>query len=170
MRGLLSVCVFRGTPNIPLFSLNGKPFEPQIEKVYARFELEDAAEILMELNIGPRWIAANDEVRANTGKTALMLGPFVYRLEETDNGGNLASISVLPETKVQLRGTLGELPGGMPKLEFQGYRISGGVENLYGKPVYTQQPVHLTGRPYCLWCNREPGEMLVWQKVMFVRD
>ena len=36
------------------------------------------------------FVYANPKVRSDTGKAALMKGPLVYCLEETDNGQNLA--------------------------------------------------------------------------------
>ena len=149
----------------PVYTLNGKSYEPQIERNYACFDLHGASEIVLDLHVAPRWIAANNEVRADAGKTAMMMGPFVYCLEETDNDKNLAAIAVLPQTKVERNCCLTELPGDMPKLEYEGYRINSGVDRLYGTPAYAMTPVHLTAVPYCLWCNRKPGEMLVWQKV-----
>ncbi len=36
---------------------------------------------------------------------------------------------------------------------------------LYSAQAETTHAVTLKAVPYGLWCNREPGEMLVWQKV-----
>jgi hypothetical protein len=149
----------------PVFHLNGRAAEPFLEKGYAVFDLDGASKVLMNLNVEPRWAAANDRVTADAGKAALLLGPFVYCLEETDNEGNLPAISVSPDTRVERSGTFGDLPGVMPRLVYAGYRSSSGVESLYGRPVFDVRPARLTAVPYCLWCNRSPGEMLVWQRV-----
>ncbi len=149
----------------PVFTLNGVPFEPFIDRNYACFDLPGPGEIVLSLNLRPRWLAAADRVRADAGKAALMLGPFVYCLEEMDNGENLAALSIFPEEKVEQSAGLSELPGGMPRLVYKGYRISNKLETLYGQPSYEAQDVRLTAVPYCLWCNRSPGEMLVWQRV-----
>ena len=148
----------------PAFSLNGEPCDPRIDRGYAFLELEGVAQIVIDLHVVPRWIGANDLVRANAGKAALALGPFVYCLEEDDNGANLATVSVLPEAQVERSKRLTELPGDMPKLEYDGCRTVSGVDALYGTAAYAVKPVRLTAVPYCLWCNRTPGEMLVWQK------
>ena len=148
----------------PEFKLNEKPFEPRIERGYACFTPDGAAEITLDLHISPRWCAANDQVRADAGKAALTLGPFVYCLEETDNGGNLATISVKPDAKVASNKEVNKLSVKMPQLEYDGYRTACNVEGLYGAPDYTVHPVRLKAIPYCLWANRNPGEMLVWQK------
>lgn len=149
----------------PVFTLNGKQISPCIEKGYACFTLDGPAEIILELHVSPRWAASNDRVRADAGKTALTMGPFVYCLEESDNDTNLAAISILPETRVKSAGDLKELPGSMPRLEYGGYRSTSNVHTLYGVPTFEVKPVQLNAVPYCLWCNRRPGEMYVWQKV-----
>ena len=57
------------------------------------------------------------------------------------------------------------LPGALPTLHFEGKRLDSGVEDsLYGAPRFTFRPQSLTAVPYGLWCNREPGEMIVWLK------
>lgn len=147
------------------YLLNGKKCEPRVENNYACFDLNEKAEIILDFHLAPRWVAANDRLRADAGKAALMLGPFVYCLEETDNAANLATVMIAPGTEVAVNGSLTHLPGNMPKLEYDGDRIESGVKNLYGMPDYTLKKVHLTAVPYCLWCNRKTGEMTVWQKV-----
>ena len=149
----------------PVFKVNGLTLKPRIERGYACFNADKAVDIILDFHIVPRWVSANDRVRSDLGKTALMNGPLVYCLEERDNQENLASISVLPDTTVNIKRGLTELPGNMPILEYEGYRIGSQIERLYGAPVYTALPIHISAVPYCLWGNRGPGEMLVWQRV-----
>lgn len=149
----------------PEYLLNGKSFIPPVQRNYACFDLDDTAVIELDFHAVPRWVVANDRLRADSGKMALMIGPFVYCLEEIDNSENLANIFVDADAKVAQNGMLAELPGNMPKLEYEGSRLESGVQTLYGKPEYSLKEVHLTAVPYCLWCNRKPGEMTVWQKI-----
>jgi DUF1680 family protein len=149
----------------PDFFLNGERFDARVERHYASFDIAGAAELLLDYHVAPRWVASNGRVRADAGKAALMLGPFVYCLEEIDNAENLASVVVPPEASVARAGVLAGLPGGMPKLEYAGFRMKSGVEGLYGKESFSLKDARLVAVPYCLWCNRTPGEMLVWQKV-----
>ena len=93
-----------------------------------------------------------------------MLGPFVYCLEEADNGDNLPALVLALDAGVRRGESLDCLPGDMPKLEYPGFRFSSGVGSLYGSPNFTLGETSITAVPYCLWCNRAPGEMLVWQK------
>ena len=43
-------------------------------------------------------------------------------------------------------------------------RLDSGLnsDQLYGTPSFRFIPDHFTAVPYCLWCNRTPGEMSVW--------
>ena len=147
--------------------VNGKPFNPETEQSYMHFRLKQPSEILIKLNTAPRWIASNNKVRKNSGKAALMYGPYIYCLEQTDNFSNLSSVSVSMQQTVENAGALDGLPGGMPVLNYDGYRIDSGIKELYGEQEFKLKPVNLSAVPYCLWCNREPGEMIVWQKVRF---
>ena len=46
-------------------------------------------EIVIDFEVPARFVRANPNVREDVGKTALVKGPLVYCLEETDNGENL---------------------------------------------------------------------------------
>ena len=109
---------------------------------------------------------ANPQVSADAAKTAIVKGPLVYCLEETDNGDNLASILV--DTKQELTETYDEqLLGGCEVIHLEGKKISqhGWDEHLlYQEKAVTLTPVQLTAVPYCYWGNRNKGEMLVWLK------
>jgi len=95
----------------------------------------------------PRFIAAREEVRADSGRVALGVGPMVYCLEEIDNG-KVREVRLDPEKKVDYTfdkntsmGVL-TLPVEMPD----------GSEKIV-KAV-----------PYYSWANRGRGEMIVWMK------
>lgn len=152
--------------NNPIFILNSKNISVDIENNYANLVLEKSDELFIDFNIVPRFVAANDLVKSDTLKVALKYGPFVYCLEEVDNSSNLFSIAVKSDTQIKNAGKLDSLPGGLPKFEYEGYRIKSNVKNLYGVPEFTKEKINLTAIPYCLWCNREFGEMLVWQKLI----
>ena len=150
--------------NMEVF-VNGENYQPERVNNYIRFVLQEQAEITIDMNIAPRWVAANNKVREDSGKVALMYGPYVYCLEETDNFSNLPSIAVRPDCELKHERKLTELPGEMPVVEYEAGRLESGIEDLYGKPDFRFEPVKITAVPYCLWCNRALGEMLVWQKV-----
>jgi DUF1680 family protein len=152
--------------------LDGRETDWQEALGYAVFSGIGGPERILEIDfdIRPRWISANDKVRADEGKIALMKGPCVYCLEEEDNGGNLASVYVTADTLLKEEKPVKDLFGELPVIEYNGIRLNNeGIkgDELYGRPLFTETSVKLKAVPYCLWNNRGKGEMLVWQKVRF---
>ena len=149
----------------PCFELEGRHIMPVVENGYAVVALSHGGEqtLIIKGEIMPRWVAANSRVRADMGRLALMYGPYVYCLEETDNGARLPNVFVAPDSPVEICPPEEGLPGALPTLCFDGLRLSSGVEDeLYGTPDFRFAPQRFKAVPYGLWCNREPGEMLVW--------
>ncbi len=152
----------------PEFALDGVPLTPDVEKGYAiiRGDLTGQHELVVRLNVKPRWMAADPLLREDAGKVALLKGPCVYCLEETDNGTNLTSVMVEASTAVQEKED-DVLPGTLPVLCYEGRRLTRtgwDGSRLYGEAHFDTEPVSLKAVPYCLWGNRKPGEMLVWHK------
>ena len=149
----------------PAFELEGKRIMPVVENGYAVVAISHGGEqsLIIRGRVSPRWVAANSLVRADMGCVALMYGPNVYCLEEMDNGPLLPNIFVSPDTPVEICPPEAGLPGELPTLCFEGQRLCSGVEDrLYGSPDFRFSPQRFKAVPYGLWCNREPGEMLVW--------
>lgn len=149
---------------------NGLKTECREEKGYALFSEFDSGENLIEIDfdIKPRWVGANDRVREDEGKMALMKGPCVYCLEEIDNGENLSAIYVDPKTRLEEGKPFEELFGSLSTIQYYGTRFANvGIkeDELYGQLIPQETEVSLKAIPYCLWNNREKGEMLVWQKM-----
>lgn len=157
----------------PVFQLEGKAIFPVVESGYAVLAVSRAAKQTFTVRgrVEPAFVAANENVRADAGKVSLAMGPYVYCLEQTDNGENLAGVYVSPKAKVQTGAPVQALPGELPTLAFQGERLTRSVRRedgdaLYGTPEFHMEPAQFSAVPYCLWCNREPGEMLVWMKAL----
>ena len=153
----------------PTFLLEDAEISPVIENGYAVLAVSRAGEQTFTLRglVEPEFFAANDQVRADIGKLALMFGPYVYCLEEADNGKNLANVFIKPDSGVEKKTLATELPGYMPALGLTGDRLTRTTDQtgaLYSAPKFEVSKTSLTAIPYCLWCNREPGEMLVWMK------
>ena len=150
------------------FTLDGISIHPAVENGYAVLALSRPGiqRLTLTGTVRPRWVAANTRVRADLGALALVYGPYVYCLEETDNGENLASLYVSPDTPVTLAENTTGLPGTLPLLCFEARRLETGVEGLYGSPGFRLTPQTCTAIPYGLWCNRQPGEMTVWLKAL----
>lgn len=152
-----------------VFLLEETEISPVVENGYAVLAVSRAGEQTFTLRgqVEPEFFAANDQVRADIGKLALMFGPYVYCLEEADNGKNLANILVRPDAEIERKNPIAVLPGELPTLGFGGERIVRTTDQsgaLYAAPKFEKTSAALSAIPYCLWCNREPGEMLVWMK------
>ena len=125
--------------------------------------------ISIDFHVVPRWMGANDQVRADAGKTALMKGPLVYCLEEKENGRFLSEIFVEENTSIEENAPAEELVGNVPTLSYKGIRVrnkgADGENQLYGSVELEKEEVSLRAVPYCMWNNRGQGEMLVWHKL-----
>lgn len=144
-------------------SLNGKPADGTLEKGYFNIKHNWSNDtVTLEFEIVPRFVFANPCVHADSGKLALVRGPEVYCLEETDNGADLTSVFVGSDAPITEQWD--EMLGGTVLLRFDGMRLSVPSETV--SSVCTQppvlKPVKLTAVPYGSWGNREKGEMLVW--------
>jgi DUF1680 family protein len=153
----------------PAFLLEQTEITPVIENGYAVLAVSRAGEQTFTLRgtVEPEFFAANEQVRADVGKLALMFGPYVYCLEEADNGKNLASVFIQPQANFDRKSPLTGMPGELPTIGLTGERLTRTTEQtgaLYASPKFEVSKATLTAIPYCLWCNREPGEMLVWMK------
>lgn len=143
--------------------------DPVVEKGYLKVTAKAGEQTLvLDLDIHPHWVAANDLVRADAGKAALMKGPFVYCLEEKDNGNLLSQVCVEANQKIQEAAPAEGLVGEIPTLSYPGVRVknAGLGDNLYGALRIEKEETQLTAIPYCLWNNRGEGEMLVWHRVL----
>ena len=127
---------------------------------------EKETELVIDLQVPPRFVRANPRVREDAGKTALMKGPLVYCLEEVDNGKNLPSIFINTDQKpAELYEE--ELLGGITSITLKGKRLTeDGWQDgaLYAERENHFEEVELKAVPYHCWNNRKPGEMLVWIK------
>ncbi len=166
-----SVQEFAVAIRIPGFSkrfsikVNGDDVEFYVEKGYAyiKRKWKENDEISIALDTSFRFVRCNPKVRQNIGKVCLMKGPWVYCLEEVDNGKFLSSIRI--DTGKEIKETIdSSLPPGIACAMLQGEKID---YTLVSEKLYTEdQPAYVSGNfkavPYCLWNNRGEGEMLVW--------
>lgn len=145
---------------------DGKLYEEnkEPEKGYRRVHIEKDTKIEVSFAAPAKFVYANPQVRADSGKAAIVRGPLVYCLEEIDNSQNLPAIFV--DTDAPLREEKSDLFGGIVTVKAKGKKI---VESSVSDILYSgQKPqledVELTAIPYPYWNNRGEGEMLVWMK------
>lgn len=100
----------------------------------------------------------------NYGKVALQRGPFVYCLEEEDNGENLHLLNL--QTKPDPQEINDNILGKYVSLKGMAERhlIDDSWNNyLYQSENYESiKEIDVTFIPYHLWANRSVGEMKVW--------
>lgn len=131
--------------------------------VYVNKVFHNGSVIELVLDMPVTFMQANVNVRADIGKVAIQRGPVVYCLEETDNGRNLPDIMLNfdSNSKVEFDDSL--LSGGIT-IVMDGTRTKEDTINgdLYKEYTNEREVVKMKAIPYCMWGNRNPGEMLVW--------
>ncbi|MBO9600568.1 MAG: glycoside hydrolase family 127 protein [Cohnella sp.] len=103
-------------------------------------------------------------IRQTIGKVAIQRGPFVYCLEEADNGPELHEIQLSKRSELTTYFDSGLL-GGLQVVEAAADRISpeGWGDELYSsESVMLSNPLKAKFIPYFAWANRGVGEMSVW--------
>lgn len=151
--------------------INGQPLEnpnAMMDRGYLKLDRdwhpEDRIELKFQMPVEK--IEAHPAVRQNCGRIALQRGPIVYCLEEIDNGPNLADI-VIPRDEELKSVFKPNLLGGVTIIQGKAWRrkITDWKDSLY-KPITKdssyKEEFDFTAIPYFAWCNRKPGEMLVW--------
>ena len=144
--------------------VNGKKADIKPESGYCKVHVTDDAEIQVAFQAPPKFVYANPQVRADSGKVAITRGPLVYCLEEIDNGQNLPAIFI--DTEAGLTEEASDLFGGCVVIKAKGKKIDENSvsEELYGAVKPKLEDTGLTAVPYPYWNNRGEGEMLVWIK------
>jgi DUF1680 family protein len=150
--------------------VNDRKYEFKIDNGYAIVRgLFNNDFIKISFDAPARFVYANPQVRADSGRVAVTKGPLVYCLEEVDNKDNLSAVfidtSVLPIEEYDK-----ELFGGTTMVNLKGKYISNknwNTEELYRTEPPTYEEIQLKAIPYCYWGNRKSGEMIVWIKNLF---
>ncbi len=133
--------------------------------LYVEKEWDEEECIKLDFPMKARLIKADTRVREDVGKAAVIKGPIVYCMEETDNGKNLHLLSVSsksePETvDMSIEDTV------VKALMLDGYREMPDTQGLYSDYTPPQkEQVKLKYIPYYVWANRGENEMQVWTRV-----
>jgi len=125
----------------------------------------DVVTYTMDMPIEAVW--ANPQVRLLEGRVAIQRGPIVYCLEGVDHGGilldqiSVKASDITSSFKVEYKP---DFLGGAAVITGQGRVIDGSSwgDALYQAKAPAEKDIQLTAIPYCVWDNREPGEMRVW--------
>jgi DUF1680 family protein len=145
-------------PAIWTIAVNGEPISrlPLVDG-YRRIERTWKAgdRVSLGFPMGPKRIAANDAIESTRGRMAIGMGPIVYCVEATDNGGADATLRdvYLPHDAPLEATPRADLLGGVTTVTTTAKRAGGGE-------------IALTAVPYATWANRPfatgVGEMVVW--------
>ncbi|WP_040951928.1 glycoside hydrolase family 127 protein [Gorillibacterium massiliense] len=104
-------------------------------------------------------------IRQTFSKVALQRGPFIYCLEEADNGKRLYQLRLTADHDYSLADQTG-IPDGVKTIEVSGSRLKSVADwshTLYsGDSSWAREEAKLTFIPYFAWANRGVGEMSVW--------
>ncbi|TCN25362.1 glycoside hydrolase family 127 protein [Mesobacillus foraminis] len=130
--------------------------------VYLNRSWTQGDQVELSLPMTVERIQSNPLIRHNVGKVALKRGPVVYCLEEADNGENLHGI-LLPRNAELKAEYVAELLDGVVVITGEAERIVQDTwSSLYRPGEEQTRQVQIKAVPYYAWCNREPGEMIVW--------
>jgi DUF1680 family protein len=131
-------------------------------------------QVLLELDMSPRFTAANPRVDALRGCIALERGPVVYCFEEADlpQGIDLAAVAIDLATAPSDSGPHAELEG-VPTVSVAAAvsDLDGWRDGIYldakSVPAAPAPPptAQLRAVPYFTWANRRAGAMRVWTPV-----
>jgi DUF1680 family protein len=147
--------------------VNGKGLETGVDILagYAKIKRiwNDGDTVELSMDMPAELIQANPNVRADAGKVAIARGPLVYCLEEVDNGSNLSAISIQLDCSFEYEED-SSLPHGAVAIRTTAFRTDdkGWSDELYRPAVKAEKETSIKAVPYCMWCNRKPGEMTVW--------
>ncbi len=129
-----------------------------------RWEGEEEIELTIQME--PEALTSHPLVAGNIGKRALQRGPVLYCLETADNPGDLDLLRLADLSKLAAS-EMPELFDGCIALQGDALRHNPDVwvGRLYAKKAdlpESGEKTSFTAVPYCLWGNREPGQMRVW--------
>ena len=130
--------------------INGKSVPFAMDKGFAvitrKWNKSDVLEIDFPMPV--REVIANDLVKDDLGKVAIIRGPIVYCAEGIDNNNDIFSLKI-PNNIEFTTQYQNDLLGGI-------ITINGAVADKSGKKR------KLMAIPYYSWSHRGPGEMAVW--------
>lgn len=143
--------------------INGRIADCEVRDGYAYlrgdFGADDVVE--MELDLSVRKVYTSSRAAANTGRVAVQRGPLIYCAEGVDNGGDVLSLSLKKDGKVEVSEYLPKKLYGIQELYAEGFREAVN-EELYSYDAPCTEPCQVTLIPYYTWGNRGLNQMRVW--------
>ena len=128
----------------------------EIRNGYAFITICKSTEIDIQFEMKTKLIKCSNRVRANIGKAAVMRGPFVYCIEEADNGKNLHLLRLDKEPDFRFE-------NGMIFAKGIREREDDRLYAEYTAPEYEKCVIKFI--PYYKWGNRGENEMSVYIRI-----
>ena len=123
---------------------------------YAYFHIQEDTHLTLQFQPKAMAVRCSNRVRENTGKVAVARGPFIYCLEEADNGKDLHRLILKKGTGFTRDGET---------LLAEGFREQD-IPQLYSPWQEPElEPVTLRFIPYYRWANRGENEMCVYVRI-----
>jgi len=128
-------------------------------------EWKTGDEVEISFSMPVQIMKSHPQVRQTFSKVALQRGPFVYCMEQVDNGKALYQLQLPRKTEFTISEQVGS-PGGVKVIQAAGQRMKPTEEwadELYRSDSrWRMEQVNLKFIPYFTWANRGVGEMTVW--------
>ena len=135
------------------------------DRGYLRIERtwQPGDKVRLHLAMPARRLYARPELVHDVGRTALQRGPFIYCVEEADNGRDVEQFIVDQTADITVKFDAKTL-GGVVVLEVAGWA---GAPTSSSETLYSEQPPELKRHsmraiPYPLWAHRGGSTMAVW--------
>ena len=157
---------------LPTLSINNAPCRStavpgQYVTVRRTWAVGDS--LCIQLPMDVRRVAAHPHILENTGRVALMRGPFIYCLESADHGGIDLRDVKLPQDATFVTSFRKDLLGGIQVIQATGTVVT--YSDNWSTSAYRcarethhhqSQTIDLVAIPYFAWANRGPGAMQIW--------
>ncbi|MBP3886945.1 MAG: glycoside hydrolase family 127 protein [Cellulosilyticum sp.] len=141
--------------------VNGKKSECGLINGYVYLDVMSQDVVKVTLDGNPYFVYASSKVPQLTEKIAVCRGPLVYCFEGIDNEGDVLSIALKKQGKLEVKKWEEKILGNIVKITAEAMKAQK-IETLYtlempGKDNYTAVAV-----PYYTWANRGINQMRVW--------
>ncbi len=148
----------------PIIMVNEKPVNFIMQSGYAvinrLWKKNDV--VRLQFPMAVRKVISRNEVKENKDKIALQYGPLVYCVEGKDNNGKVLNL-IMPQDQQFTTAFKSDMLGGINTIKFNALAADVSEDGSVVRTVNKE----VTAIPYYSWCNRGPGEMLVWLPTKF---
>ena len=141
-------------------NINEKAIEVTPLKGYIYLDVSNGDTVKLKLDDTPRFIYASSRVPELNGRVSLCRGPLVYCFEGIDNNGDVLSVSLKRNGKVDVLDA-DDFLGGAVKLTVEAVYIQQS-DKLYSDAAPVHKPCKAIAVPYYTWGNRGENQMRVW--------